>query len=348
MYKFRFFNDYSEGAHPRLLELMAATNLDQEEGYGNDSLSRQAEARIRQLLDKPEAAVHFVSGGTQANRIALAALLKPYESVVAAETAHISVHEAGAVESTGHKINTVHTPDGKLTPEQVQAVIDQHTDEHMVKPRVVFVSNSTEVGTTYTRAELAALSQFCRAKGLYLYLDGARLGSALTCRGCDLSLAEVGRLVDVFYIGGTKNGALLGEALVLCRPELQSDYRFHIKQHGGLLAKGRLLGVQFLGLFTDDLFFDLARHANLMAENLSQGLAALGFRFLTPSTTNQIFPIFPLGLVEALQKDYGFYLWAPADGGHAVVRLVTSWATPSAKVDQFIEAVRALSGGLPA
>lgn len=347
MYKYRFFNDYSEGAHPRILELMAASNLDQEEGYGNDSLSRQAEARIRQLMDCPTVAVHFVSGGTQANRIALAALLKPYESVVAAETAHISVHEAGAIESTGHKVNTVRTTDGKLTPAQVQSVIDQHTDEHMVKPKVVFVSNSTEVGTVYSRAELAALSQLCRQKGLYLYLDGARLGSALTCRGSDLSLAEVGRLVDVFYIGGTKNGALLGEAIVLCRPELQPDYRFHVKQHGGLLAKGRLLGVQFLGLFTDDLFFDLARHANLMAERLSQGLADQGFGFLTPAATNQIFPIFPMGLIEALQKDYGFYVWAPADAGHGVVRLVTSWATPPAKVDEFLDSVRALSASLP-
>jgi threonine aldolase len=348
MYKYQFFNDYSEGVHPRILELMAATNLDQEEGYCNDSLSRRAEERIKQALENPHAAVHFVSGGTQANLIALAALLQPYESVIAAESAHINVHEAGAVESTGHKINLIPSADGKLTPEPVQRVFAQHTDEHMVKPKVVYISNSTEVGTAYTHAELAALSECCRQNDLYLYLDGARLGSALTSRGSDLSLPQLSQLVDAFYIGGTKNGALIGEALVINRPSLQPHFRFHIKQRGGLLAKGRLLGVQFLGLLSDNLYFDLARQANVMAERLAQGLQAQGYRFLTPSTTNQIFPILPFQLIDALKQDYGFYVWAPAEAGHAVIRLVTSWATPAAKVDEFIEAVRALSGKLPA
>ena len=336
MYHYRFFNDYSEGAHPDLLALLSQTNLDQEDGYENDSLCQQAAALIKARVNNPQAEIHFVSGGTQANLIVLASMLRPYHSVIAAHSAHIFVHEAGAIEATGHKINTVVSPDGKLTPAQIQSVVDEHTDEHMVKPRAVFISHSTEVGTIYSLAELEAVSKVCRANNLYLYLDGARLGSGLTSREGDLTLADLGRLVDIFYVGGTKNGALIGEAIVINNPELQTEFRFHLKQRGALLAKGRLLGSQFLGLFQNGLYFDLARHANVMAEKMTQGIAAQGFSFLTHSTTNQIFPILPNRLIAALQQRYGFYVWCKVDADHSAVRLVTSWATPPEKVEEFL------------
>ncbi len=343
MYQYRFFNDYSEGAHPALLALLSKTNLDQEDGYENDSLCQQAAALIHQKLQNPAAEIHFVSGGTQANLIVLASMLRPYHSVIAANSAHIFVHEAGAIEATGHKINTVPSPDGKLTPGQIQAVVDEHSDEHMVKPRAVFISHSTEVGTVYNKKELEAISQVCRANALYLYLDGARLGAGLTSKESDLTLADLGRLVDIFYVGGTKNGALIGEAIVINNPVLQPEFRFHLKQRGALLAKGRLLGSQFLGLFENDLYFDLARHANHMAEKMAQGIEALGFSFLTHSTTNQIFPILPNRLIASLQPDYGFYVWSKVDADHSAIRLVTSWATPPEKVDEFLRHLTALT-----
>ncbi len=343
MYRYSFFNDYSEGAHPAVLELLAQTNLAQETGYGEDAFCQEAAELLRAAIGNPTAAVHFVTGGTQANLIALSALLKSYEAVIAPRTAHINVHEAGAVEATGHKILTVATADGKLTPELVQQIVDEHTDEHMVKPRVVSIANSTEVGTVYRRAELAALARCCRANGLYLYLDGARLGAALTSEEADLTLPELADLVDVFYIGGTKNGALLGEAIVINRPELQADFRFHLKQRGALLAKGRILGLQFIGLFRNGLYFELARRANALALKLARGLAAQGFRFLVPPATNQIFPILPNDLIAELQKKYGFYVWSRADADQAAIRLVTSWATQEEMVDAFLADVRAAS-----
>ncbi len=343
MLKHSFYNDYSEGAHPRLLEILAQTNYAQESGYGEDGLSRQAAELIQQALGSPQAAVHFVSGGTQTNMIALAAALKPYESVIGAETAHIHVHEAGAVEATGHKINVVPAKDGKLTPAMVEAVCAQHTDEHMVKPRVVFISNASEVGTIYTRSELEALAQVCRGRGLYLYMDGARLGSALASPQSDLTMTDLARLLDMFYIGGTKNGALLGEALVITHPALQAEFRYHLKQHGALLAKGRLLGSQFLGLFEGDLYFELARHANRMAFQMAEAISGLGFGFLAPPATNQLFPILPDGLIAALQAEYGFYIWSRVNAERSAIRLVTSWATPEAKVAEFIADLRRLS-----
>jgi threonine aldolase len=344
MYKHSFFNDYSEGAHPALLELLTHTNFDQEDGYGNDSLCGQAAELILAQVQNHQSVVHFIPGGTHANLIALASMLRPYESVIAAASGHIAVHEAGAIEATGHKINTIPSSDGKLTPVQVLEKLAEHEDEHMVKPGVVFISNSTELGTIYRHAELQALSQTCRQTGLRLYLDGARLGCALTAQGSDLTLADLGRLVDMFYIGGTKNGALIGEALVINNPDLQDHFRFHLKQRGALLAKGRLMGSQFLGLFQNDLYFTLARSANASAERLAQGIASQGYRFLTPPATNQIFPILPNLLIEKMQQLYGFYIWRKMDDGNSAVRLVTSWATPQGKVDEFLADLAALQG----
>ncbi len=342
--KYQFFNDYSEGAHPNILQRLAASNLRQMAGYGEDELSLQAQALIQEAMGKPAAAVHFVSGGTQANLLCLASMLRPYESVIAAASGHIHVHEAGAVEATGHKIETIPSADGKLHPAALAALLSPPRDEHMTKPRVVFISHASEVGTIYSKAELEALRAFCQPRGLYLYLDGARIGSALTARDSDLSLAEIAALTDMFYIGGTKNGALLGEAIVIPNPALQSEFRWHIKQRGALLAKGRVVGAQFLELFADELYFELARHANRMAEQLADGLEQMGFAFLTPPQSNQIFPILPDTVIEQLQQEYGFYVWAGAGEGMSAIRLVTSWATEEQAVQEFLEDVRGLAG----
>lgn len=339
---YSFKNDYSEGAHPRILEVLAGTNLLQEDGYGEDASCLRAADLIRGKIGSPEADVHFIPGGTQANLVVIASILRPHESVISADSGHIHVHETGAVEATGHKINVVASADGKLTTGGVEAVLREHYFEHMVKPALVYISNSTEVGTFYTKGELEALSACCRENGLYLYADGARLGSALCAEGGDLTLEDMARLTDVFYIGGTKNGALLGEAIVITRPELKADFRYILKQRGALLAKGRILGAQFEALFRDDLYFDLARHANRMAAKLTAGIKAAGYGFLTESGTNQIFPILPKSLIARLEKTYGFYVWCGVDGSHDAIRLVTSWATREEKVDAFLKDLKGI------
>ncbi len=334
--KHSFLDDYSEGADPRILKVLEDTNLAQEIGYGNDRLSHEAVRLIKRRLRAQHVDVHFVSGGTQANLIALAAMLKPYESVIAVSSAHINIHEAGAVEATGHKINAVESADGKLTPAAIQRTVAQHTDEHMVKPRAVFVSQATELGTVYSKAELGEILKTCRRAGLYLYLDGARLGSAIVSKASDLNFADLPLLADIFYIGGTKNGALLGEALVIVNPVLKENFRFYLKQHGALLAKSRVLGAQFVALFQDGRYLDLARHANLLAAKLSEGIKTSGYGFLSPPTTNQIFPILPDAVIDRLRRKYGFHVWAPAGDGHSVIRLVTSWATKEKAVEEFL------------
>ena len=335
--KYSFSDDYSEGAHPRILELLTQTNLDQQAGYGEDAICIKAQELIKAAIKNPDATVHFVSGGTQANNIALSSMLKPYESVITAESAHINVHEAGAVESNGHKINALPTKDGKITAEQIQEFLDLHFPIHMAKPKVVSITYPTELGTLYTKAELKRISTLCKKNDLYLYLDGARLGVGLTSQESDLTLPELSELVDMFYIGGTKNGALLGEAIVINKKELQANFSYYIKQHGALLAKGRVLGTQFVGLFSDSLYFDLAKHANLMATKLSKGITQAGYSFLTHSATNQIFPIFPNQLITKLQKNYLFYPWQKIDSNSTAIRLVTSWATKEAAVDEFLK-----------
>lgn len=335
MYSFK--NDYSEGAHPRILSALAETNLVQADGYGLDVYSREAAALIRQRMQQEEADVHFLSGGTQTNLTALSAFMRPHEAAIAAHTGHILVHETGAIEATGHKIISVPSKDGKLTPGKVQEAVESHTDEHMVKPRLVYISNPTEIGSIYTKSELEALSRSCRSRRLILFVDGARLGSALTSRENDLSLADLGHLADAFYIGGTKSGALLGEALVICAEELKADFRFHMKQKGALLAKGRVLGIQFLELFRDDLYFELARHANRLAEVLRDGISREGYPFLLHSPSNQIFPILPNKVIARLEENYSFYVWEKADDAHSAIRLVTSWATREVAVLAFLE-----------
>lgn len=335
MYSFR--NDYSEGAHEKLLQALARASVEQNAGYGYDRHSLAAAEMICHAAARPDADIHFLSGGTQTNMTAISAFLRPYEAAIAAETGHINVRETGAIEATGHKVIAVPGKDGKLAPPQIQAVLNSHLNEHMVKPKLVYVSNSTELGTIYSKAEMEALSKYCRKRDLILYLDGARLGAALTAPENDLTLEDLGRLTDAFFIGGTKNGALFGEALVICKHALKQDFRYLVKQNGAMLAKGMAVGVQFEELFRDRLYYDLAAHANQMAELLKDAITAEGFGFLAPSATNQVFPILPNSLIKKLSRDYGFEPWFKVDENTSAIRLVTSWATPEKEVKNFIE-----------
>lgn len=338
MYSFK--NDYSEGAHPRILNALIESNLEQTEGYGEDHYTREVTELLKQKIKKDDIDIHLFPGGTQTNLTAISAFLRSHEAVIAANTGHILVHETGAIEATGHKVIPIEVIHGKLSPEDIKPVLDAHTDEHMVKPKMVYISNPTEIGSIYTKSELELLSRFCREKKLILYVDGARLGSALCSHENDMELSDLGTLVDAFYIGGTKNGALMGEALVICQDSLKEDFRFHIKQKGALLAKGRLLGIQFLELFKDNLYFDLAKHANDMADLLKNEISRTGYSFLTHSPSNQIFPILPNKLITKLQEKYSFYVWKKVDEHNSAIRLVTSWATEKIKVLDFIDDVK--------
>jgi len=335
MYSFK--NDYSEGVHPRILNVLTQTNLEQVEAYGEDRFSLEAVELLKKQIKRNDIDIHLFSGGTQTNLTALSAFLKPHEAVIAANSGHIFVHETGAIEATGHKVIAMEVNDGKLAVAHIKAAVDAHTDEHMVKPKLVYISNPTEIGTIYHKQELEEMSQYCKESNLFLYVDGARLGSALCSEENDLDLPDLAALVDAFYIGGTKNGALVGEALVICRDLLKEDFRFHMKQKGALLAKGRLVGIQFLELFRDDLYFDLAKHANAMAGMLRSAISRAGYPFLTNSPSNQIFPILPNWLIAKLQENYSFYVWSKADDQNSAIRLVTSWATDEKAVLAFIE-----------
>ncbi len=336
MIKYSFTNDYSEGCHPRVLEELAKTNLSQQAGYGEDTYTQESISIIRGLIDDDTAAVHLVVGGTIANLLVLASALKPFESVIAADTGHINTHEAGAIEATGHKIETVRTADGKLRVEDIKPLLDKFPLYHTVRPKVMYISNSTEIGTIYTKRELTDLSDFCKSANLILFMDGARLPSALMAPSNDLSLVDIARLTDVFYIGGTKCGALLGEAIIITNDLLKSDFAYHIKQRGAMMAKGRVLGIQFLALLKNGLIFDLAIHANRMAMKIVNVVNRLGFSFLTEPSSNQIFPVLPYGVIEKLALKYDFYIWEQVDEEQAAIRLITSWATAEEKVDSFI------------
>lgn len=342
--KYSFYNDYSEGAHPAILEALAQNNTDQQAGYGKDDYCAEASDLIRERIGQPNADVHFVASGSLANIIGLNALFsKPYESVISAKSGHIHVHEAGALEATGHKINEVETTDGKLTPEAVRSVVAAHQDEHQVQPKVVYISQLTELGTAYTKAELEGLYTTAKELGLYFYIDGARLGSAVVSETSGATIEDIAQLCDMFYIGSTKNGALLGEAMVILHNDVKKDFRYHIKQRSGLLAKGRVMGVQFKALFTNDLYFDLARHANAMAAKLARGIQSAGYELLAQVDGNQVFPILPMDVVKRMETEYGFYVWFKVDDTHSAVRLVTSWATKEEMVDMFINDVRAFN-----
>ena len=327
----RFNCDYSEGAHPAILEALAKTNMEQTPGYGEDEHCRHAASLIREACGAPGAAVHFLIGGTQANFVVIASALRPHQCALCCASGHINVHETGAVEATGHKVSALPGVDGKITAEQVRAAWDGHfgdeTHEHIVQPKLVYISNPTEFGTIYTKAELTALSQVCREKGLYLYLDGARMGYGLCASGNDLDLPTIAELCDAFYIGGTKVGALFGEAVVIVNDSLKTDFRYIMKQRGAMLAKGRLLGIQFETLFTDGLYFKISDHAVKLAMQIRDACRKKGWSFLMESPTNQQFPIIPKADLEKLKAKYEYSFWQKVDDAHDAVRFCTSWAT---------------------
>ncbi|MCQ4765432.1 low specificity L-threonine aldolase [Cloacibacillus evryensis] len=336
----RFECDYGEGAHPRILERLAATNMEQTAGYGEDPHCEAARGYIRELCRMPDADVHFLVGGTQANLTVIAAALRPHQGVIAAESGHINVHETGAIEATGHKVITVPGENGKITAGEVRGVCDSHwrdpTHEHIAQPAMVYISNPSEIGTIYTLAELEEISKVCRKCGLPLFMDGARLGYGLACELCDYTLADIAALCDVFYIGGTKVGALFGEAVVITDAALKRDFRYIMKQRGAMLAKGRLLGIQFEALFEDGLYFEISRHATELAMKLRAACTAKGYPFLVDSMTNQQFPILPNSLIERLKVKFTFSLWQPTDAAHTAVRFCTSWATKEEHLDELI------------
>ena len=334
-----FTSDYCEGCHERILSRLMETNLEQTSGYGTDHHCLRAAELIRGECRREDAAVHFLVGGTQTNLTVLAAALRPHQAAVCAESGHIHVHETGAVEATGHKCLTLPSGDGKITAAQVAELVRLHradeSMEHTAQPKLVYLSNPTEYGTIYSLAELEQMSRVCRDLGLYLFVDGARLGYGLRCQENDVTLADLARLCDAFYIGGTKVGALFGEALVLTHPALQEDFRYMIKQRGGMLAKGRLLGIQFETLFEDGLYFELADHALAMADILRQALQNAGLPFQVDSPTNQLFPIVPDALLEKLREKYAVTYMNRVDDSHSCIRLCTSWATNEADIHAF-------------
>lgn len=338
-----FDSDYMEGAHPRILQRLLETNLEQTPGYGTDDYCRAAKEKILQACGCPEGQVYFLVGGTQTNATVIDAVLRSWQGVVAVDTGHIASHEAGAIEFGGHKVLSVPQADGKLTAQALQTTLtafwSDANHKHMVEPGMVYISHPTESGSLYTRAELEALHQICREYRIPLFLDGARLGYGLMARNTDVDLRVISENCDVFYIGGTKVGALFGEAVVLTRPELVSHFFTTIKQHGGLLAKGRLLGLQFDTLFTDGLYFEISKHAIDMAEKLKEGFRRKGYRFHFPSSTNQQFFLMEDTKLAELGKQVSFGFWEKADETHTVVRFATSWATREEDVDALLELI---------
>ena len=344
----RFNCDYSEGAHPRILEKLAQTNLEQAPGYGQDTYCRQAADLIKSLCQTPQAQVHFLAGGTQTNLTVIAACLRPYQTVISADSGHINVHETGAIEATGHRILTVPEQNGKLTAEQIARCCKEHwlddNPEFAPQPKLVYISFPTEYGTLYSKEELSAIRRVCDENNLFLFADGARLGYGLEAPGNDVTLADLAACCDVFYIGGTKIGALLGEAVVIVNPKLQKDFRYFMKQKGAMLAKGRILGIQFLALFEDGLYFKLSKHADEMAQIIRKACAECGFEFLYDSPTNQQFPIMPNDLIKRLEELYVFSHTKRLDHRRSAIRICTSWATRREDVEQLVADIHKYAG----
>ena len=332
-----FNNDYCEGCHQRILDKLTDTNLVQTPGYGTDEYCRRAATLIRKHCGNEDLDVHFLVGGTQTNLTVIDCALRSHQGALCAVSGHINVHETGAVEATGHKVLGLPSTDGKITAEQVSDYVLAHRGdpdaEHTVQPKLVYISNPTELGTLYSLEELTALSRTCHELGLYLFLDGARLGYGLAAKGNDVTLNDLSRLCDVFYIGGTKMGALFGEAVVFSNRSLSEDFRYFIKQRGGMLAKGRLLGVQFEALFEDDLYFRLGDYADRLADQLRDTLKELGCPMLVEGVTNQLFPILPDEVLTELKKEFSFVTMDKVDKDRHAVRFCTSWATKQENVD---------------
>ena len=337
---YRFQCDYTEGAHPAIMQRMVETNMEQTDGYGLDPYCDSARQKIKDLCECQDADVHFLVGGTQTNTTVISAALRPYQGAVAAVSGHINVHETGAIEATGHKVLPLPSGDGKISAVQVDEMCHAHftdgSQEHMVQPGMVYISNPTENGTIYYKQELEAISHVCHECGMPLFLDGARLGYGLMAADNDVTLEDIARLCDVFYIGGTKVGALFGEAVVITNPSISKDFRYMIKQRGGMLAKGRLLGIQFQTLFEDGLYWQISRHAIDMAMKLKKAFQACGYSFYVENSTNQQLPVLPDAVLEKLAGKYSYSFWEKTDESHSAVRFCTSWATKEENVDALI------------
>lgn len=343
-----FFNcDYNEGAHPDIICRLAETNLEQTPGYGEDRHCELARCYIKKECGRSDIDVHFLVGGTQANLTVISAALRPHQGVLCAESGHINVHETGAIEAVSHKVIPLPSRDGKITADQIQQAHNAHvTDEakeHIVQPKLVYISFPTELGTIYSKAELIALSTTCRDCGYYLYMDGARLGYGLASRKNDLTLSDIAKCCDAFYIGGTKVGALFGEAVVITAPFLKEDFRYIIKQKGGMLAKGRLLGIQFETLFENKLYESVSAHAIALSDIIRSALCELGVRLYIDSPTNQLFPVFPDNVLIKLREKYLFTHIKTLDRETAV-RICTSWATRREDAEALIADIRAAYG----
>ena len=341
MYQFQC--DYNEGAHPRIMERLMETNFEQTVGYGEDHYCEAARAAVRKAVGREDVDVHFLVGGTQANATVISSILRPYQGVLCATTGHINVHETGAIEHGGHKVLALEAADGLLSAALIREAVEAHYaedgPEHTVQPGMVYISFSSEVGTVYSLSQLREISSVCREYGLPLFIDGARMGYGLASEGCDVTLADISALADVFYLGGTKQGALFGEAVVIVNDALKKDFRYCIKQNGGMLAKGRLLGIQFLTLFEDGLYFLLSEHAVSQAMRIRDAFESKGFGFLVQSPSNQQFPILDNVTMERLSSDFLFSFWQKVDDSHTAVRFCTSWATRPEAVDALIAAL---------
>lgn len=338
MYQFQC--DYNEGAHPRIMEKLLQTNLEQTVGYGEDHYCEEAREAIRKAVGRPDADVHFLVGGTQANATVISSILRPYQGVLCASTGHINVHETGAIEHGGHKVLAVEARNGLLGSEQIRTAMQLHMaedgPEHTVQPGMVYISFSSELGTVYSLRQLREISAACREYGLPLFIDGARMGYGLASEGCDVTLQDIAELADVFYLGGTKQGALFGEAVVILNETLKKDFRYYIKQNGGMLAKGRLLGIQFLTLFEDGLYFEVSQHAVNQALRIRDAFKAKGFEMLVQSPSNQQFPILDDETLRRLSEKFLFSVWQKVDDEHTAVRFCTSWATRPEAVDALL------------
>ena len=341
MYQFQC--DYNQGAHPRIMERLLETNLEQTVGYGEDHYCAAAREAIRTAIGRTDVDVHFLVGGTQANATVISSILRPYQGVLCASTGHINVHETGAIEHGGHKVLAVNAKDGLLVAEQIRKAMELHYaedgPEHTVQPGMVYISFSSELGTVYTLQQLREISSACREYGLPLFVDGARMGYGLASEGCDVTLQNIAELADVFYLGGTKQGALFGEAVVIVNDALKKDFRYFIKQNGGMLAKGRLLGLQFLTLFEDGLYFRISQHAVRQALRIRDAFESKGFEMLVHSPSNQQFPILDNDTMSRLAENFLFSVWQKIDESHTAVRFCTSWATDEKAVDSLINAI---------
>lgn len=339
-----FYSDYLEGAHPRILDALQSTNMLQTPGYGEDEICSEAREILKVACGAPYADIHFLVGGTQTNITVISAALKPWQGVICATGGHINVHETGALEHSGHKALALPATDGKITAQQIADAIDGHyadpSFEHTVQPGMVYISFPTELGTLYTRRELSEISSACRERGVPLFIDGARLGYGLTCDACDVTLQDIAKFADVFYIGGTKQGALFGEAVVICKDELKPDFRYCIKMNGGMLAKGRLLGLQFRELFRDGLYFEIARNANVQAAKIRRALVEGGVELFGGSPTNQVFAVVDEQQMKAFDEHFGFEFWEKAPDGRSVIRICTSWATTDEQVEIISSCIR--------